>query len=127
MPTDSDVRHAVVMGAGMAGLAAARVLADSFEAVTVIERDTLPSASAPRAGVPQGHHVHGLLALGAEVFEGYFPGLRAELEQAGAPVWDWGEGLCAVLPNGTPPRLHRWACRSRPSPVLSWSMFSANG
>ncbi|MFC9878168.1 NAD(P)/FAD-dependent oxidoreductase [Streptomyces libani] len=103
MPTDTHVRHAVVMGAGMAGLAAARVLADSFEAVTVIERDTLPSASAPRAGVPQGHHVHGLLALGAEVFEGYFPGLRAELEQAGAPVWDWGEGLCAVLPNGIPP------------------------
>ncbi|WEB45243.1 NAD(P)-binding protein [Streptomyces yunnanensis] len=97
------VRHAVVIGAGMAGLAAARVLADSCEAVTVIERDTLPRGSAPRAGAPQGHHVHGLLALGAEVFEGYFPGLRAELEQAGAPVWDWGEGLCAVLPNGTPP------------------------
>ncbi|MFD0352247.1 NAD(P)/FAD-dependent oxidoreductase [Streptomyces sp. NPDC127110] len=103
MRRDTDVRHAVVIGAGMAGLAAARVLADRFEAVTVIERDTLPSASAPRSGVPQGHHVHGLLALGAEVFEGYFPGLRAELERAGAPVWDWGEGLCAVLPNGTPP------------------------
>ncbi len=103
MPMGTDIRHAVVIGAGMAGLAAARVLADSFEAVTVIERDTLPSASAPRTGVPQGHHVHGLLALGAEVFEGYFPGLRAELEQGGAPVWDWGEGLCAVLPNGTPP------------------------
>ncbi|MGG2459795.1 NAD(P)/FAD-dependent oxidoreductase [Streptomyces sp. RGM 3693] len=99
----TDIRHAVVMGAGMAGLAAARVLADSCEAVTVIERDRLPDASGPRAGVPQGHHVHGLLALGAEVFEGYFPGLRAELERAGAPVWDWGEGLCAVLPHGTPP------------------------
>ncbi|MEU9497615.1 FAD-dependent oxidoreductase [Streptomyces sp. NPDC048196] len=99
----TDFRHAVVIGAGLAGLAAARVLADSFEAVTVIERDTLPSASTPRAGVPQGRHVHGLLAMGAEVFEGYFPGLRAELGQAGAPVWDWGEGLCAVLPHGTPP------------------------
>ncbi|MFE6686288.1 FAD-dependent oxidoreductase [Streptomyces sp. NPDC057743] len=98
----TDVRHAVVIGAGLAGLAAARVLADSFEAVTVIERDALPSASGPRVGVPQGHHVHALLALGAKVFEGYFPGLRAELERAGAPVWDWGEGLCAVLPNGIP-------------------------
>ncbi|MFG2873794.1 NAD(P)/FAD-dependent oxidoreductase [Streptomyces sp. NPDC048337] len=103
MPMETDARHAVVVGAGMAGLAAARVLADSFEAVTVIERDTLSRASAPRGGAPQGHHVHGLLALGAEVFEGYFPGLRAELEQAGAPVWDWGEKLCAVLPKGTPP------------------------
>ncbi|MFK0292841.1 NAD(P)/FAD-dependent oxidoreductase [Streptomyces sp. NPDC090442] len=99
----TDVRHAVVIGAGLAGLAAARVLADSFEAVTIIERDTLPSVSGPRSGVPQGHHVHALLALGAKVFEGYFPGLRAELEHAGAPVWDWGEGLCAVLPHGTPP------------------------
>ncbi|WEO93734.1 monooxygenase [Streptomyces sp. FXJ1.172] len=103
MPMGTGVRHAVVIGAGMAGLAAARVLADSFEAVTVVERDTLPSAPGPRAGVPQGHHVHGLLALGAEVFEGYFPGLRAELQQAGAPVWDWGEGLRAVLPGGSPP------------------------
>ncbi|MFG3114193.1 NAD(P)/FAD-dependent oxidoreductase [Streptomyces sp. NPDC048197] len=41
--------------------------------------------------------------MGAEVFEEYFPGLRAELGRAGAPVWDWGEGLCAVLPHGTPP------------------------
>ncbi|GHE13817.1 hypothetical protein GCM10010339_82200 [Streptomyces alanosinicus] len=98
----TGVRHAVVIGAGMAGLAAARVLADNFEAVTVVERDTLLSAPAPRAGAPQGHHVHGLLALGAEVYEEYFPGLRAELEQAGAPVWDWGRGLCAVLPNGSP-------------------------
>ncbi|MEU6865388.1 hypothetical protein ABZ924_19295 [Streptomyces sp. NPDC046876] len=62
----------------------------------------LAAGAAARSGVPQGHHVHGLLALGAEVLEGYFPGLRAEPEQAGAPVWDWGEGLCAVLPEGTP-------------------------
>ncbi|MFD7709702.1 NAD(P)/FAD-dependent oxidoreductase [Streptomyces sp. NPDC059786] len=100
---DGYARGAVVIGAGMAGLAAARVLADGFESVTVVERDRLPDSAVIRAGAPQGHHVHGLLARGAEVFEGYFPGLRAELERAGAPVWDWGEGLCAVLPNGTPP------------------------
>ncbi|MEU9457104.1 monooxygenase [Streptomyces sp. NPDC048277] len=95
--------RAVVIGAGTAGLVAARVLAGHFEAVTVIERDTLPNTPTPRSGVPQGHHVHGLLALGAEVLECFFPGLRAELAEAGAPVWDWGEGLCAVLPKGTPP------------------------
>ncbi|MBB5932825.1 FAD-dependent oxidoreductase [Streptomyces echinatus] len=102
MPGGTRGGRAVVIGAGVAGLAAARVLADHFEAVTVLERDTLESGAAVRPGVPQGHHVHGLLALGAEVLEGCFPGLRAELEQAGAPVWDWGEGLCAVLPKGTP-------------------------
>jgi 2-polyprenyl-6-methoxyphenol hydroxylase-like FAD-dependent oxidoreductase len=104
MSVTSGTSHAVVIGAGVAGLVTARVLADGFATVTVVERDHLPGASAPRAGVPQGHHVHGLLALGAQLFEGFFPGLRKELQQAGAPVWDWGEGLYAVLPNGTPPR-----------------------
>ncbi|MFJ8478120.1 FAD-dependent oxidoreductase [Kitasatospora sp. NPDC094011] len=102
MPDGTRIGRAVVIGAGVAGLTAARVLADHVETVTVVERDTLPSGPAPRPGVPQAHHVHALLALGAEVMEGYFPGLRAELERAGAPVWDWGERLCAVLPGGTP-------------------------
>ena len=35
-------RQAVVVGAGMGGLPAARVLADFFEHVVVLERDTLP-------------------------------------------------------------------------------------
>ncbi|MER7842374.1 FAD-dependent oxidoreductase [Kitasatospora sp. NPDC096077] len=105
MPDGTRIGRAVVIGAGVAGLTAARVLADHAETVTVIERDTLPSGPAPRPGVPQAHHVHALLALGAEVLEGHFRGLRAELERAGAPVWDWGERLCAALPGGTPPPL----------------------
>jgi 2-polyprenyl-6-methoxyphenol hydroxylase-like FAD-dependent oxidoreductase len=36
--------HAVVLGASMAGLLRARVLADAYTRVTVIERDTLPLA-----------------------------------------------------------------------------------
>ena len=51
----------VVLGAGMGGLVAARVLADHYARVTIIERDRLP-AEGPRKGVPQGRHVHGLLA-----------------------------------------------------------------
>lgn len=58
--------HAVVLGASMAGLLAARALADFFEKVTVVERDVLPDDSANRRGVPQGRHVHGLLARGAQ-------------------------------------------------------------
>jgi flavin-dependent dehydrogenase len=34
--------HAVVVGAGMAGLLAARVLAGAYQRVTVIERDPVP-------------------------------------------------------------------------------------
>jgi len=46
--------HAVVLGASMAGLLAARVLADHFETVTVVERDTLHDIAETRRGVPQG-------------------------------------------------------------------------
>ena len=56
--------HAVVLGAGIGGLAAARVLADHYAHVTVIERDALPATAAVRRGVPQGSHMHGLVAPG---------------------------------------------------------------
>ena len=48
------LRHAVVVGGSMAGLLATRILADYFEHVTLIERDTLARAPEPRKGVPQG-------------------------------------------------------------------------
>lgn len=47
-------RHAVVIGAGIAGLAAARALSETFDQVTVVERDHLPATPVPRPGVPQG-------------------------------------------------------------------------
>lgn len=77
-------KHAVVLGASMAGLAAARVLADVYERVTVLERDALPGAAAHRKGVPQSHHAHGLLAAGRVALEELFPGLTDELVANGA-------------------------------------------
>jgi len=77
-------RQAVVIGAGMAGLTAARVLADHFERVAVIDRDTLPSLTDPRAGVPQGRHAHASLAGGLRALSELFPGIEGDLEQAGA-------------------------------------------
>jgi 2-polyprenyl-6-methoxyphenol hydroxylase-like FAD-dependent oxidoreductase len=77
--------HAVVLGAGMSGLLAARVLADFFERVTVIERDQLPADARSRRGVPQGRHLHGLLPRGCQALESLFPGLVDELMGAGAP------------------------------------------
>lgn len=76
--------HAVVLGASMAGLAAARVLADAYERVTVLERDALPAAAAHRKGVPQSRHAHGLLAAGRVALEELFPGLTDELVARGA-------------------------------------------
>src|SRR5215218_3007909 len=70
--------QAVVLGGGIAGLLAARVLRDHFDRVTLVERDDLPPGDVPRRGVPQGRHAHGLLAGGAQVLERLFPGLRDE-------------------------------------------------
>lgn len=63
-------KHAIVVGAGMGGLAAAKALSSHFAHVTVLERDTLPSEAAARQGTPQARHVHALLAGGAERTQG---------------------------------------------------------
>jgi 2-polyprenyl-6-methoxyphenol hydroxylase-like FAD-dependent oxidoreductase len=83
--------RAVVLGASMGGLLAARVLADFFETVTIVERDELPDEPAVRRGVPQGRHLHVLLARGGQILDELFPGLLKELVAEGAPVWDDGE------------------------------------
>ncbi len=79
-------QHAVVIGASIAGLCAARVLSDFHDRVTIFERDELPSAPGNRAAVPQGKHVHLLMARGAEEFDGLFPGILDEMVAAGVPV-----------------------------------------
>jgi len=79
-----DRHHAVVIGGSMAGLLAARVLSDHFEQVTIIERDKLPQEVAPRKGVPQGQHVHALLAKGAVILTELFPDLFESLTHDGA-------------------------------------------
>ena len=76
--------HAIVLGAGVGGLLAARVLSDRFARVTVIERDPLPPGPGGRRGVPQGRHVHGFQARGVQIVEELFPGLVDELVAAGA-------------------------------------------
>ncbi|BBY08999.1 FAD-dependent oxidoreductase [Mycobacterium noviomagense] len=80
--------RAVVLGASMAGLLAARALSDFFETVTVVERDMLPDQPTNRRGVPQGRHLHALLAGGARALEKLFPGILDELVLDGAPHFD---------------------------------------
>lgn len=71
--------HAIVIGASMGGLLAARALSDFFTTVTIIERDAFPVDDVPRKGVPQGRHTHGLLARGRAVLEEFFPGYSNEV------------------------------------------------
>lgn len=87
----SDARQqAIVIGGGMAGLLAARVLADHFESVTLIERDGIATEPKARKGVPQGNHVHGLLAKGQEILSRLFPDLVPALVAGGAAPGDMG-------------------------------------
>jgi 2-polyprenyl-6-methoxyphenol hydroxylase-like FAD-dependent oxidoreductase len=78
--------RAVVLGASMAGLLAARVLADVYGQVAVVDRDELPEAPMHRRGVPHGRHLHALAARGQQALEELFPGLTAELVAQGAPA-----------------------------------------
>ncbi|MDT5256957.1 MAG: hypothetical protein QOD10_2037 [Mycobacterium sp.] len=78
--------HAVVIGGSLAGLCAARVLSDFYNRVTVYERDELPDGPANRAAVPQGRHVHLLMARGAAEFDAHFPGLLDDMVAAGVPM-----------------------------------------
>jgi 2-polyprenyl-6-methoxyphenol hydroxylase-like FAD-dependent oxidoreductase len=82
----STRNHAVVIGASIAGLCAARVLSDCYDRVTVYERDELPSAPANRATVPQDRHLHMLMARGAIEFDSLFPGLLKDMVAAGVPM-----------------------------------------
>lgn len=82
-------QHAIVIGGGIAGLLAARVLSTYFQQVTVIERDRFPEIPQPRQGVPQSFHPHVLLVKGQQILEEYFPSLTLELREKGASLVDW--------------------------------------
>lgn len=88
-------REAVVIGASVAGLLAARVLSRHFDTVTVVERDESrdDGTVAARKGVPQGNHIHLLWSGGMRAIEGLFPGIVADLRAAGAAVFDNGQDM----------------------------------
>jgi 2-polyprenyl-6-methoxyphenol hydroxylase-like FAD-dependent oxidoreductase len=105
-PTYSvGTRQALVIGGGIAGLLAARVLTDHFDRVTIVERDHLPTAATFRSGVPQSRHVHALLLRGRQIMEQLFPGLEAELEAAGVPIFDQGLSGLTLFKSGWTPRI----------------------
>ena len=81
--TTRKTGRAVVSGAGMAGLLAARMLADHFEQVIIVEKDSLPDAPVTRNGVPQANHIHNLHEAGRRTLEDLFPGFSEDLIAAG--------------------------------------------
>ena len=113
--------RAVVLGGSLAGLLAARVLADAYREVLVVDRDRLTGVSGARRGVPHGRHVHGLLARGQQIIEELFPGFTEDMVADGVPLsdlsdtvrWYFGGKRLAGMPSGltcvaaTRPRLER--------------------
>jgi hypothetical protein len=83
--------HAAVLGAGMAGLLAARMLSEFYDSVTVVERDRLPDYPSHRRGVPQCRHLHTFLSWGTQVLAELFPALLDQLAAAGAVVVNDGD------------------------------------
>jgi 2-polyprenyl-6-methoxyphenol hydroxylase-like FAD-dependent oxidoreductase len=82
-------RQAIVIGAGIGGLVAARAVADGFEHVLVLERDHLPRDASHRSGTPQSRHAHALLCGGARALDELFPGFTHHLARAGAVMIDF--------------------------------------
>ncbi|MFJ6197785.1 FAD-dependent oxidoreductase [Micromonospora sp. NPDC092111] len=80
--------RAVVVGAGMGGLLAARALSEAYSEVVLLDRDALPVGPASRRGVPQGRQLHVLLDRGRQVLTELFPGLGDELTARGAAAVD---------------------------------------
>jgi len=101
--------RAVVLGGSLAGLLTAAALTGRFTEVTVVDRDPLDGRlEAPRRGVPQGRHTHGLLVGGLRAMEELLPGLTASLVARGGievdlvdrARWNLGGGSLARFPAG---------------------------
>lgn len=112
----SGTNRAVVIGASMAGLLAARVLSEFFERVTVLDRDNLAATVAPRRGVPQGKHTHGLLARGREILSGATCGSPMS-KDLGRCSCGWSTVTCPDFPSplNTTRRSVALSCGSRTS------------
>ena len=92
--------NAVVIGGSLAGLMTARVLADHFESVTVLERDHIEPTAALHRSIPQGNHLHGLLAGGQRAMLSFYPNLFTNLEKLGSVRCRWGRDFVVYLPSG---------------------------
>ncbi|WP_338453107.1 hypothetical protein R4Z09_15280 [Niallia oryzisoli] len=74
----------VIIGGGISGKLAARVLSDFFKEVVILERDNESIGPSPRKGARQGEHLHALLHAGQYGLEELFPGITENFYASGA-------------------------------------------
>ena len=96
--------RAVVIGASIAGLLAARVLADVVDEVVLVERDELPDEAIARPGVPHAVHAHILLRRGYLELVRLYPALERRLAEGGAVPIDLTRDAVYITPGGEAPR-----------------------
>lgn len=115
--------QAIIIGGGIAGLLAARVLSAHYSQVMLIERDQYPATPTFRPGTPQARHVHTMLLKGQRLLEAWFPRLKEKLLASGTieraygheSLYVYGGGRCPTLP----PLLHGWNCSRL---LLEWHL-----
>jgi flavin-dependent dehydrogenase len=95
---------AVVIGAGFAGLMAARVLSDHFRSVIVVDKDERVGSLSPRSGVAQGAHLHVLLKRGQTLLRSFFPEIEKIFREANCPKIDWAADTQWESKTGNFPR-----------------------
>ena len=109
-------QKAVVIGSGIAGLAATRVLAKYFDAVTLLDRDNIPEQPEVRPGAGQGYHIHTLLPGGLEILQNLFPSLERDLDDHGGHAAGPSQWY-AITSAGKTYRVSRY----QPTPLSSGS------
>ncbi len=92
--------NAIVIGGGMAGMFAARVLSEHFADVLIVDRDSEQVTAQPRPTVPQGNHFHALLPGGLDAMSSWFPGFTDDLVNAGSIPMTVGRDFVAYTPQG---------------------------
>lgn len=88
------MRTAVVIGGGVAGLAAAKVLASHFSKVIIYDKNE----------VKQSLHQHVLLKSGQIILEKLFPGINQKFMKAGCAQIDWANDTLWENNDGKFPR-----------------------
>lgn len=109
------MKRALIVGGSIAGLLSARIIADFFEEVIIVERDCLDQGMNPRTGVPQSTQPHVLLTQGYRILKELFPSIEYDLLEAGAIPIDWGQDFRYFIFDG-------WnAVHDKPTDLKSFS------